>query len=143
LIDQETKADGVFVKFFNRWAYTPVGPVQLARKYGLKIIPIFTRIRSNHIYHIEGMNPLPLVCTSDKKRDLVVNPQMCSDAYEKMIREYPEQRLWMMRPRRRLAVSSSEVRSEEYAVIEKYCETSAWPESAGLHRALCVEPEKI
>ena len=118
LIDQETKADGVFVKFFNRWAYTPVGPVRLARKYGLKIIPIFIRIRSNHTYHIEVKNPLPLVFTNDKKRDLMVNTQICSDAYEKMIQEYPEQWLWMMRRRQTQPVSSSKARSEEDAVNE-------------------------
>jgi len=126
LIDQETKTDGVFVKFFNRRAYMPVGPVRLARKYGLKIIPIFIRLRSNHTYHIEVTNPLPLVFTKDKKRDFIVNTQMCSDAYEKMIREYPEQWLWMMRRRQTQPVSSSKVRSEEYAVYEKQCETPAW-----------------
>jgi KDO2-lipid IV(A) lauroyltransferase len=97
LIDQDTKADGVFVRFLNQWAHTPVGPVRLARKYGLKIIPIFIRLRRDRTYHVEVMDPLPLEFTGDKRRDLIVNTQRCSEACEKMIRRYPEQWLWMMR----------------------------------------------
>jgi Kdo2-lipid IVA lauroyltransferase/acyltransferase len=97
LIDEDTKVDGVFVRFFNQWAHTPVGPVRLALKYGLKIIPVFIHLRSDDTYHIQVKEPLPLVITEDKKRDLIVNTQVCSDAYEAIIREHPEQWLWMMR----------------------------------------------
>jgi KDO2-lipid IV(A) lauroyltransferase len=97
LIDEDTKVDGVFVRFFNQWAHTPVGPVRLALKYGLKIIPIFIHLRSDDTYHVEVKEPLPLVVTGDKRRDLIVNTQMCSDACEAVIREHPEQWLWMMR----------------------------------------------
>ncbi len=97
LIDQDTKVDGVFVKFFDQWAHTPIGPVVLARKYGLKIVPVFMRMDSNVNYHIEVQEPLQLEFTEDKEHDLVVNTQKCSDAYEKMIRQYPEQWVWMHR----------------------------------------------
>jgi Kdo2-lipid IVA lauroyltransferase/acyltransferase len=97
LIDEDTKVDGVFVKFFNQWAHTPAGPVRLARKYGLKIIPAFIYLRSDDTYHVQVMDPLPLVFTGDKRRDLIVNTQMCSDACEGIIRKHPEQWLWMMR----------------------------------------------
>jgi Kdo2-lipid IVA lauroyltransferase/acyltransferase len=97
LIDEDTKGDGVFVRFFNQWAHTPVGPVRLALKYGLKMIPVFIRLRSDDTYHVEVKHPLPLVLTGDKRRDLIVNTQMCSDACEAIIREHPEQWLWMMR----------------------------------------------
>jgi len=97
LIDEDTKADGVFVRFFNQWAHTPVGPVRLALKYGLKIIPVFIHLRSEDTYHVEVKDPLPLVITGDKNRDLILNTQLCSDAYEAVIREHPEQWLWVMR----------------------------------------------
>ena len=97
LIDEDTKVDGVFVRFFDQWAHTPVGPVRLAVKYGLKIIPLFIHLRSDDTYHVEVKAPLPLVITGDKRRDLIVNTQACSDAYEAVIREHPEQWLWMMR----------------------------------------------
>jgi KDO2-lipid IV(A) lauroyltransferase len=85
------------VKFFKQWAHTPAGPVRLARKYGLKIIPAFIYLRSDDTYHVQVMDPLPLVFTADKKLDLIVNTQMCSDACEAIIRKHPEQWLWMMR----------------------------------------------
>jgi Kdo2-lipid IVA lauroyltransferase/acyltransferase len=97
LIDQDTKVDSVFVRFFSQWARTPVGPVRLALKYGLKIIPVFIHLRSDDTYHVEVKDPLPLVVTGDKRRDLIVNTQTCSDACEAIIREHPEQWLWMMR----------------------------------------------
>ena len=97
LLDQDTKVDCVFVRFFNQWAHTPVGPVRLALKYGLKIVPLFIHLRSDDTYHVEVKEPLPLVITGDKRRDLIVNTQMCSDACEAIIREHPEQWLWMMR----------------------------------------------
>jgi Kdo2-lipid IVA lauroyltransferase/acyltransferase len=100
LIDQDTKTDGVFVKFFNQWAHTPVGPVKLAQKYGLNIIPIFMRLRRDDTYLVEVKAPLPFVVTGDKRRDLILNAQMCSNAYEAVIRERPEQWLWMMRRRK-------------------------------------------
>jgi len=97
LIDEDTKVDSVFVRFFNQWAHTPVGPVRLALKYGLKIIPVFIHLRRDDTYHVEVKEPLPLVITGDKRRDLIVNTQTCSDACEAIIREHPEQWLWMMR----------------------------------------------
>ncbi len=97
LIDQDTKVDGVFVKFFSQWAHTAVGPVVLARKYGLKIIPVFMRLNSHFTYHIEVQEPLRLEFTGNKEHDLIVNTQKCSDAYEGIIRQYPEQWVWMHR----------------------------------------------
>lgn len=97
LIDVDTRVEGVFVKFFGQWAHTPVGPVRLAEKYGLNILPIFMRLTPQYAYHIEVKEPLPLVWTGDKTRDLLVNTQMCSDAYERIIRRYPDQWLWMMK----------------------------------------------
>lgn len=94
LIDQDTKVEGVFVKFFNQWAHTAIGPVVLAQKYGLKIIPVFMRLNSDLTYHLEVQEPLDLESSGNKDHDLVVNTQKCSDVYEKMIRRYPEQWVW-------------------------------------------------
>jgi KDO2-lipid IV(A) lauroyltransferase len=97
LIDQDTRVEGVFVKFFDLWAHTAIGPVVLAMRYDLKIIPVFIRLNKGFTYHIEVKEPLHLEFTEDKKRDLVVNTQKCSDAYERIIRRYPEQWVWMHR----------------------------------------------
>jgi len=95
LIDQDTKVDGVFVKFFNQWAHTATGPIVLARKYNLDVIPMFIRLKEDLTYHLEVQSPLDLEFTGDQKHDLLVNTQKCSDVYEQIIRRYPEQWAWI------------------------------------------------
>ncbi|MBU0673118.1 MAG: lysophospholipid acyltransferase family protein [Proteobacteria bacterium] len=95
LIDQDTKADGVFVEFFGRPAYTPIGPALLARKYGAPIIPVFMIIRPDRTYELEILPPIKLAQTDDADHDILVNTRKCSDIYETVIRRHPEQWAWM------------------------------------------------
>lgn len=95
LIDQDTKADGVFVNFFGRPAHTPTGPTVLARRLDLPIIPIFSYLQDDLTYRIECLPPLELVKTDNEADDIQINTQKCSDAYEAMIRRFPEQWVWM------------------------------------------------
>ena len=95
LIDQDTNVPGVFVQFFGRPTHTPTGPVILARKFQIPIIPIFMHLKDDLTYQIECEPPLDLKYTADEARDLVVNTQKCSDAYERIIRRFPEQWVWM------------------------------------------------
>jgi KDO2-lipid IV(A) lauroyltransferase len=95
LIDQDTKAQGVFVDFFGKPAHTPYGPAVLARRLDVPIIPIFMYLKEDLSYSIECQPPLDLVKTDDEKSDITANTQKISDAYEVMIRQHPEQWAWM------------------------------------------------
>ncbi|MEN8134582.1 MAG: lysophospholipid acyltransferase family protein [Thermodesulfobacteriota bacterium] len=95
LIDQDTKSQGIFVNFFNKPAHTPTGPAVLARRLGVPIVPAFMYLKDDFSYHLECQPPLELVKTDDKENDIIVNTQKISDAYEAMIRRYPEQWVWM------------------------------------------------
>jgi len=95
LIDQDTKVDGVFVNFFGRQAHTPTGPVVLARRLDLPIIPIFCYLKDDLSYQIECQPPLALVHSDNEEYDILVNTQRCSAAYEAIIRRFPEQWVWM------------------------------------------------
>jgi len=95
LIDQDTRVPGVFVSFFGHPAHTPTGPVLLARKFKIPIIPIFMHLRDDLNYQIECEAPIDLEYTADEQRDLQVNTQKCSDTYERVIRRFPEQWVWM------------------------------------------------
>ena len=97
LIDQDTKVEGVFVKFFGRWAHTAVGPVVLAQKYRMSIVPAFIVMKEDLSYHLEVQPPVELESTGDPVRDLAVNTQKCSDRCENIIRRHPEQWVWMHR----------------------------------------------
>jgi KDO2-lipid IV(A) lauroyltransferase len=95
LIDQDTKTDGVFVDFFGLPAYTPTGPAVLARRLNLPIIPIFAYLKDDLTYRIECLPPLDLVKTDNEAEDILVYTRKCSEAYEAMIRRFPEQWVWM------------------------------------------------
>ncbi len=95
LIDQDTKVPGAFVRFFGHLAHTPTGPVILARKLAVPIIPIFMHLKEDLSYQIECEPPLALDYTDDEARDLLVNTQKCSDVYERIIRRFPAQWVWM------------------------------------------------
>ena len=97
LIDQDTRVEGVFVNFFDRPAHTATGPVILSEKFGAPIVPIFIRLREDLTYHVYCGEELSLENTGDKERDLIVNTQKCSDVYERIIRRFPDQWVWMHR----------------------------------------------
>ena len=95
LIDQDTKSQGVFVNFFGKPAHTPSGLAVLARRLNVPIVPAFMYLKDDLSYHLECLPPLDLVKTAKEESDIVVNTQKISDAYEAMIRRYPEQWVWM------------------------------------------------
>lgn len=95
LIDQDTNVQGKFVSFFGRPTYTPTGPLILARKFNVPVVPIFMHLCDNFFYHIECKEPVNLEYTEDEERDLLSNTQKCSDVYEEIIRKHPEQWAWM------------------------------------------------
>ncbi len=95
LIDQDTKVQGTFVRFFDQPTYTPTGAAQLARKLNLPIIPVFMRLTEDFNYHIECMPPLDQARTENEEQDIIDNTQKCSDIYETIIRRFPAQWVWM------------------------------------------------
>jgi len=95
--DQDVDSvDGVFVNFFGRQAYTPSGPVALARASGAVLLPVFI-IREGDGHTLAIDEPVELRDTGDKEADLIYNTQKWSNVVESYIRKYPEQWVWMHR----------------------------------------------
>ncbi|MBP7055933.1 MAG: lysophospholipid acyltransferase family protein [Candidatus Omnitrophica bacterium] len=95
--DQDVDSvEGVFVDFFGKTAYTPVGPAALAMITGASLIPVFAvREGLRHRFIVE--DPIKLANTGDRKADLVTNTQKWSLVVESYIRKYPEQWVWIHR----------------------------------------------
>lgn len=95
--DQDVDSiDGVFVNFFGKPAFTPSAPVALAKVTGAQLIPVFiVRQGMRHIMFVE--EPIELIDTGDKEKDLINNTQKWSNVVESYIRKYPEQWVWMHR----------------------------------------------
>ncbi len=95
LFDLDTKVKGVFVDFFGRPAHTATIPVVLSKQLGSPVVPVFIKLNKDFTYKIMCFDALEFVDTGDEANDIVTNTQICSDFYEKMIRLYPEQWIWM------------------------------------------------
>lgn len=95
--DQDVpRLDGVFVDFFGRPAWTPTGPVALARASGAGIVPGFITWRGLR-HHVHVMPEVELVRTRDRRADFLENTRRCAKATEDIIRRYPDHWMWLHR----------------------------------------------
>jgi KDO2-lipid IV(A) lauroyltransferase len=97
LIDQDTKADGVFVPFFHREAFTPTGPASLAYRTGASVVVGFIVREGRERHRIILHGPLPLPRTGDIERDIRDQTAGFTRMIEEQIRRTPEQWIWMHR----------------------------------------------
>ncbi len=95
LIDQDTSVKGVFVDFYNKPAYTPIGAAMLALDSDATVFTTsYIRTEGNKYKFIFG-EALEVSRTGDRKEDLRVNTERFHQAVEKQIMQYPEQWVWM------------------------------------------------
>ena len=95
LIDQDTKVDGVWVPFFGRPAFTPVGAAKIALRQKTAVIPTF----------IERLPDGRHLATFHPALDLPGDPQeataLMTEKIEEQVRKHPEQWVWIHRRWRR------------------------------------------
>jgi len=98
LIDQNwNRREGVFVEFFGRPACTTDGLALLALHTGAPVIPAFMVRKPNGHYRLVIGEEVPLVDTGDRKTDAIVNTQNFTRVIEALVRQYPDQWLWVHR----------------------------------------------
>jgi KDO2-lipid IV(A) lauroyltransferase len=95
LIDQDTKVDGVWVPFFGRPAFTPVGAAKIALRQHTAVIPTFIE-RLEDGRHLATFHP-PL----DLPDDATEATALMTAKIEEQVRRRPEQWVWMHRRWRR------------------------------------------
>jgi len=95
LIDQDTNIDGVWVDFFGRPAWTPVGAADIARRFTAAVLPAFIERLP------DGSHRATIQPALDLPQDPIAATQRMSDAIEAQIRRVPEQWVWMHRRWRR------------------------------------------
>jgi KDO2-lipid IV(A) lauroyltransferase len=95
LIDQDTKVKSRFVDFFGMKASTPIGATVLALRTGAAVVPTYIFLDKNGKQQMHILPEIPLVITGDEETDLVVNTQNFTNFTEKIVREHPEQWVWM------------------------------------------------
>ena len=96
LLDQNMAwEEGVFVDFFGRPCCTTDSVARLALHTGAPIIPAFmVRMESGkYIFVIE--EEVEIVDTGDPEKDALINTQNFTKIIEDVVREYPDQWLWI------------------------------------------------
>lgn len=97
LPDQDVQGfDGIFVDFFGRPAHTLIGPAALALMTGAPLIPVFM-IRQGARYRLVITPPIKATPGVDRHRAIAEMTEAWSRIFEGMIRQYPEQWVWMHR----------------------------------------------
>jgi KDO2-lipid IV(A) lauroyltransferase len=99
LVDQNAAPDaGVFVDFFGRKACASTGLVKIALRTGAPVVPGFALWDENQgRYVLRFWPPVEMVLTGDADRDVQVNTQRTHTVLEQIIRQYPDQWLWIHR----------------------------------------------
>jgi len=88
LIDQDTKVDGVWVPFFGRPAFTPVGAAEIALRQKANVIPSFIERRPGGNHLIRFLPPLDL---PQDPREVTA---LMTAKIEEQVRRRPEQWVW-------------------------------------------------
>jgi KDO2-lipid IV(A) lauroyltransferase len=97
MIDQDTKVKGVFVDFYGKKAYTPMGVSRLALETGAIVVPMAMVRKEDSKYKFIIRPPLETINTGNLEKDLYDNTQQQTLVLEKIIRQYPTQWVWMHR----------------------------------------------
>jgi len=69
----------------------------MAIRSGAPVIPVFMVRERYDKHHLVIKEPLPLIHSGDFQRDVEANTQLFNQVLETIIRQYPEQWLWIHR----------------------------------------------
>lgn len=95
LIDQDTNVKSCFVDFFGMKAATPVGAAVLAMKTGAAVVPTYVHLANDGLQHMHILPEIPLVISGEEEKDVVTNTQRYTQFIEDVVRQHPEQWVWM------------------------------------------------
>jgi KDO2-lipid IV(A) lauroyltransferase len=96
LIDQNMAwQEGVFVDFFGRPACTTEGIAFLALHTGAPVHSVFVIRRPDGSYRLIISKEVEIIQTGDQNADVRTNTQNFTKIVEDMVRQYPDQWLWV------------------------------------------------
>jgi len=98
LFDQRgRRSKGIWADFFGRKAPTTSGLAIMALRSGAPVLPVFMIRVGFQKHRLIVKNPLELIHTGNFKEDIEANTQLFNRALESIIRQYPDQWLWIHR----------------------------------------------
>ncbi len=90
-MDREMTGNGIPVQLCGRTAMLPAGPVTLALRLGVPLLPVRAKRLSNLHTEVRIYPPLALVRTGDMTHDIAVGTQLLASLLEEMVCETPDQ----------------------------------------------------
>ena len=91
----DQKSEDVFVPFFGKLAGTVAGPAVLALKTGATLLPLFCPRQPDGTYKIVFYPPIIPESTGNRDADIVRIMTQLTAIVEDIIRQYPDQWLWL------------------------------------------------
>jgi Kdo2-lipid IVA lauroyltransferase/acyltransferase len=95
LIDVDTSVKGIFLDFYGKPAYTPVGAAMLALDAGAGALPIVYLKEEDSTFHLVIGEEFKIQRSGDRDADLRANTEIFHKWLEQVIREHPTQWVWM------------------------------------------------
>ena len=98
LIDQSRRKHGVEVTFFGHKATASPAAALLALRCKSLVLPAFSVRGPDGELTIQVKEPLEMTRTGDLRSDIQSNTQRMIDVVEEMVRKYPDQWFWLLKP---------------------------------------------
>lgn len=96
LIDTDSsKVKGDFFPVFHRLSKVSVGQSVIAIRLGAALVPMACIRQGQGLYKVIIRPEIPINSTSDPKNDIYNVTRTCCSEIEKLIRNYPDQWIWM------------------------------------------------
>lgn len=114
LLDQDATVNGVFTRFFGRWASTHPTAGLLAVKNGLPIVPIFNRVHLDGTLTVVVHPPLVVPSSGNLERDTWIATQAMTWCIEAEGRRDPARWFWMHRRYKTQPVQESQIAPAEW-----------------------------
>ena len=98
LADQDIDSvEGIFVNFFGRPAYTPVGPVKISMASGAPIISCYMIRKKDGNYDFMVEDPIFVEKGDNRESSVRFYTEKWTLILESYIKKYPDQWVWMHR----------------------------------------------
>nr|WP_320133647.1 lysophospholipid acyltransferase family protein [uncultured Holophaga sp.] len=97
LLDQDAGRNGVFARFFGRWASTFPTAGMLATRYDLPVLPIFNRVHADGTLTVHIRAPFHAPKSGDPEADTLQATRLMTRCIEDEVRQDPAWWFWMHR----------------------------------------------
>jgi KDO2-lipid IV(A) lauroyltransferase len=98
MIDQSRRKKGIEVTFFGRKATATPAAALLALRCKCPIVPTFCVREPDGKLTLQVKLPIDLARTGNVRKDVQVNTQRMMGVVEEMVRTYPDQWFWLLKP---------------------------------------------